>query len=177
MLLDGHVRLTILKATGQAESAKCLVATDDEGFTYNHKVNRLSADPGALHDPAGDQERRQRGADRRTLNVDVGQHPPEARSAGRDLPGGGGAAAGQAGDRRALRELRKVKPMRQIEMAELMSPADNYSVGYANCLVAATPADQLVDPDRGRVIPGALPRGFDPDRKRDGVGGPGISVA
>jgi hypothetical protein len=42
MLLDGHVRLMILKELG-ATSAWCLVAADDEGFTYNHKVNRLSA--------------------------------------------------------------------------------------------------------------------------------------
>src|SRR5207302_58922 len=42
LLLDGHLRLMILKELGAA-SAKCLVATDDEGFTYNHKVNRLSA--------------------------------------------------------------------------------------------------------------------------------------
>ena len=37
MLLDGHVRLMILKDLGQT-SAKCLISTDDEGFTYNHKV-------------------------------------------------------------------------------------------------------------------------------------------
>ena len=30
-----------LKVIG-ALSARCLIATDDEGFTYNHKVNRLS---------------------------------------------------------------------------------------------------------------------------------------
>lgn len=42
LLLDGHVRLMILKVIG-ATTAKCLISTDDEGFTYDHKVNRLSA--------------------------------------------------------------------------------------------------------------------------------------
>src|SRR5690606_33575047 len=42
MLLDGHIRLSILREVGW-ESCKCLIATDDEAFTYNHKVNRLSA--------------------------------------------------------------------------------------------------------------------------------------
>src|SRR5262245_3078009 len=42
MLLDGHVRLIILKVLG-IPTAKCLISDDDEGFTYNHKVNRLSA--------------------------------------------------------------------------------------------------------------------------------------
>jgi len=42
MLLDGHMRHLVLTTLGQG-SAKCLIAFDDEGFTYNHKVNRLSA--------------------------------------------------------------------------------------------------------------------------------------
>jgi hypothetical protein len=33
-----------VKTLGHA-TAKCLFALDDEGFTYNHKVNRLSAIP------------------------------------------------------------------------------------------------------------------------------------
>src|SRR5262249_30900391 len=42
ILLDGHVRLIVVKELGAA-AAKCLVSADDEGFTSNHKVNRLSA--------------------------------------------------------------------------------------------------------------------------------------
>lgn len=41
MLLDGHLRLEALKALG-AEQALCLVSTDDEGFTYNRHINRLT---------------------------------------------------------------------------------------------------------------------------------------
>ncbi|MDB5306091.1 MAG: hypothetical protein JWO38_293 [Gemmataceae bacterium] len=57
----------------------------------------------------------------------------------------------------ALRELRKVKPLRQIEIAELMCTADNYSVGYVKCLVATTATDHLVDPDRGKAARGLSP--------------------
>ena len=42
MLLDGHIRLDILRDMGE-KTIDCLIATDDEAFTYNHKVNRLSA--------------------------------------------------------------------------------------------------------------------------------------
>jgi hypothetical protein len=42
MLLDGHIRWAILQEFKQL-TAKCLIAKDDEGFTYNHKVSRLSA--------------------------------------------------------------------------------------------------------------------------------------
>src|SRR5207244_697276 len=56
-----------------------------------------------------------------------------------------------------LRELRKVKPMRQIEIGELMCAASNYSLGYARCLVAATPVENLTDADRGKEIRGLSP--------------------
>jgi hypothetical protein len=50
----------------------------------------------------------------------------------------------------ALRELRKVKPLRQIEIADLMCARNNFSAGYAKCQVAATTAELLVDGERGK---------------------------
>ena len=41
LLLDGHVRLQVLRDLGRTE-VLCLVSTDDEAYTYNHKVNRLA---------------------------------------------------------------------------------------------------------------------------------------
>jgi ParB-like chromosome segregation protein Spo0J len=41
LLLDGHARHAILSAAGETEIA-CLVANDDEAFTYNKRVNRLA---------------------------------------------------------------------------------------------------------------------------------------
>ena len=45
-----------------------------------------------------------------------------------------------------FRALRKMKPMRQIQAAELMIAANNYSVAYADAILAATEAGDLVDP-------------------------------
>ena len=42
LLLDGHIRLTALKDLGETQ-ALCLVANDDETYTYNNRVNRLSS--------------------------------------------------------------------------------------------------------------------------------------
>ena len=42
ILLDGHTRLVALKQLG-FDKAPCLVATDDESYTYNNRVNRLSS--------------------------------------------------------------------------------------------------------------------------------------
>jgi hypothetical protein len=40
-LLDGHLRLDILKARGETEVV-CLIALDDEAFTYNKRVSRIA---------------------------------------------------------------------------------------------------------------------------------------
>lgn len=42
LLLDGHLRLFALKALGET-AADCILANDDESFTYNARVNRLAA--------------------------------------------------------------------------------------------------------------------------------------
>src|SRR5580693_2904362 len=40
LLLDGHIRLEVLKQLGQTH-VRCLVATDDETYTYNKRLNRM----------------------------------------------------------------------------------------------------------------------------------------
>ena len=151
MLLDGHIRLEILKDLGH-EQTECLVAMDDEGFTYNHKVNRLSAiqEHFMIMKAIKNGVSEERIA--KTLDVDVANIRrkrdmldgicPEAVEMLRDKR----ATAG------ALREMRKVKPMRQIEMVELMNATQNFSVAYAKCLYAATPDDQLVESDKPKEI-------------------------
>src|ERR1700740_2696883 len=41
MLVDGHLRHATLMDLGNSE-APCLIADDDEAFTYNKRVNRLA---------------------------------------------------------------------------------------------------------------------------------------
>lgn len=41
LLLDGHIRLEVLKQTGETE-VRCLIATDDETYTYNRRINRMA---------------------------------------------------------------------------------------------------------------------------------------
>jgi hypothetical protein len=41
LLLDGHVRLEVLRQIGETH-ARCLIATDDETYTYNRRVNRMA---------------------------------------------------------------------------------------------------------------------------------------
>src|SRR5215831_20049838 len=41
LLLDGHLRLEALRELRQTH-APCIVSTDDEAYTYNRRVNRVS---------------------------------------------------------------------------------------------------------------------------------------
>ncbi len=42
ILLDGHIRHIALQTLGMSE-AICIIATEDEGCTYNNQINRISA--------------------------------------------------------------------------------------------------------------------------------------
>ena len=48
--------------------------------------------------------------------------------------------------------LRKMRPMRQIEVAELMAGAGNFSGSYAKALLAATRQTDLVHSDRPKKV-------------------------
>ena len=41
LLLDGHLRHAVLTDSGETV-ARCLIAHDDEAFTYNKRINRLA---------------------------------------------------------------------------------------------------------------------------------------
>ncbi|HEY6387427.1 MAG TPA: plasmid partitioning protein RepB C-terminal domain-containing protein [Candidatus Acidoferrum sp.] len=53
--------------------------------------------------------------------------------------------------------LRKMKPIRQIEMAELLNATGNFSVPYAKALFAATPPEMLVEPAKHKAVKGLSP--------------------
>jgi hypothetical protein len=58
---------------------------------------------------------------------------------------------------KAFSFIRKMKPMRQIEVAELLAAASNFSVPYIKALLAATHPDMLVDPDKSKIVEGLTP--------------------
>src|SRR5262249_2156985 len=57
----------------------------------------------------------------------------------------------------SLEVLRKMKPIRQMEAAELMTTAGNYSASYAKALLAATRQSDLVNADRPKRVGGLTP--------------------
>ena len=144
LLLEGHLRIEVLKELG-IEEVTCLVSLDDEAFTYNRQVNRL----------ATIQEHRmilkliKRGVPEKriaeTLDVNV-QHIRAKKDL---LRGICREAAELLKDKHcpinAFRTLRKMKPLRQVEAAELMIAMENYTIIYAKALLATTAPEQRVD--------------------------------
>lgn len=143
LLLDGHLRLQAIKDLGYPE-VPCLVATDDESFTYNNRVNRLSTIQEHLMI--------RRAVDRgistaklaKALCIDIAQIQKKNSL----LDGICAEVVELLKDRNFSTEvspsLRRMKPTRQIECAELMISANNLSVTYARALLAATPPEMLV---------------------------------
>jgi len=143
-LLDGHLRVEISKEQG-IKAVVCLVATDDEAFTYNKRVNRLAI----IQEHKMIMTAIQKGVPEerlaRALNVNISS----IRSRRRLLDGICPEAADLLRDKHVpintFHELRKLKPMRQIEAADLMVAMNRYTITYAKSLVAATPESQLVE--------------------------------
>jgi RepB plasmid partitioning protein/ParB/Sulfiredoxin domain len=156
MLLDGHVRLEALKQIGRTH-VRCLISTDDETYTYNRRVNQLA--PIQEHVmilkaiKGGVSEEKIAKA----LNVDVASIRQK-----RDLLKGICKEVAEILKTRhmspgAFSYLRKMNPVRQIEVAELLVAASNYSVPYIKALLAATPAEMLIDGEKNKAVDGLSP--------------------
>jgi len=57
LLLDGHLRIEVLRDLGESE-VECLVSTDDEAFTYNKRNQPPVPDPGTANDRQSDRAQR-----------------------------------------------------------------------------------------------------------------------
>lgn len=154
-ILDGHLRIKILRARGDLE-AVCLVALEDEAYTYNKRVSRIAIIQ--EHKMILNAVKRGVSEERlaRALNVDIGN----IRAKRNLLVGICPEAAELLRDKHitlnAFTELRRMKPIRQIEAAELMVAMNCYSTSYARSLVAATP-DNLIADGKRKVVRGLTP--------------------
>lgn len=156
-LLDGHLRLAILRTRGEIEVV-CLVAKDDEAFTYNKRISRITAvqEHRMIFNAIAKGASEERLA--RALNVNIA-HIRVKRNL---LAGICREVAELLRDRpvptAVFGQLRYLKPIRQIEVAQLMISMNLFSRGYAKSLVAATPADQFAEGRKPR------PRGLNQDQ-------------
>lgn len=157
LLLDGHVRIEVLKDLGR-EQVECLVSTDDEAFTYNKRISRI----------APIQEHRmilkaiERGVSEEKIAAALDLNPRSIQRKVKLLDGICPEAVAILKDKACtaavFTTLRKMIPLRQIEAAELMVNANNYSVAYISAILAGTPQAQLVEANKPKRINGVTPQ-------------------
>lgn len=151
LLLDGHIRVEVLKELGIA-TADCLIATDDEAYTYNKRISRLATVQEHYMILRAIERGVAEEAIARTLNVNIAQIRvkkgllngicPEAIELLKDhsVPTG------------TFGELRKMLAVRQVEAAQLMVAMNKFSVSYARSLVAATPRSLLIPAQQDKKV-------------------------
>jgi hypothetical protein len=128
LLLEGHIRLDILKSLGIPE-AKCLLSTDDEAYTYNRHVNYI---PGiAQHFMLLEALKNGLTEERIATALDISVESIRMK---RDMLNGICPEAVQVlidkpVSPHVLALLRKMKAIRQIEAAEHMVAGGTYSPG------------------------------------------------
>ena len=152
-LLDGHLRIEALRDINEKQ-VMCLVSTDDEAFTYNKHINRLST----IQEHKMIVRAVERGVSEekiaKALNVDVRSIILKRKM----LDGVCKEAVDLLKDKMVsggvFRILKKMKPMRQIECAELMNSMNVYTVPYAKALLAGTPTERLIETKKPRKIKG-----------------------
>jgi hypothetical protein len=156
LILDGHFRFEVLKQLGHTQ-VRCLISTDDESYTYNKRVSRIATvqEHTMILKAIKSGISEERIA--KVLSVDVASIRHK-----RDLLDGICKEAAEILKHKLISPnvfglIKKMKPMRQIEVAELLSSASNFSVPYTKALLAATRPELLVDPDKQKHVDGLSP--------------------
>ncbi|AVH44955.1 plasmid partitioning protein RepB C-terminal domain-containing protein [Agrobacterium tumefaciens] len=153
MLLDGHVRFTIALDRG-ATTIRCLISNDDEGFTYNKRVNRLATVQEhymlikALNSGVPEEKLA------KTFDLDISMIKRRRTLLDGICPEVIELLKDKSVNPVTFDVLRKMRPMRQIESAELMLTVHNWTSSYAKALLAATKQEDLAKPDRPKKIGG-----------------------
>lgn len=156
MLLDGHIRIEVLKDLG-IERVECLISTDDEAFTYNKRISRLAP----IQEHKMIRKAIERGVSEEKIALALDLNPRSIVRKAKLLDGICEEAVGILKDKpcatAVFEILRKMKAMRQIEAAELMMNANNYSPAYISAILAGTPQAQLVDTKKPKKMRGITP--------------------
>ena len=144
VLLDGHIRLEILKDLGFSE-IPCLLSSDDENYTYNKKINRLATIQEHFMirraiDQGVDEERLAS-----ALNIDIKSIRSKINLLNGICPEVIELLKDCELSPNVFSLLKKMKSVRQIECAELMTTLNNLTVPYAKALLMTTPPNMLVD--------------------------------
>ena len=147
ILLDGHIRFEILKELGYTQ-IPCLLSSDDENYTYNKKINRLATIQEHFMirraiDQGVNEERLAT-----ALNIDIKAIRTKMNLLNGICPEVIELLKNREISPNIFPLLRKMKPLRQIECAELMLSLNNITVPYAKALLMTTEPSMLKEPTK-----------------------------
>jgi hypothetical protein len=160
IMLDGHLRLEVCKDLGHTHVV-CLIATDDEAFTYNRHISRLAS----VQEHKMIMRAIERGVPEKTIAKALDIRMPTLRAKTQMLHGICNEAVDLLKDKQVpihtFGVLKKMTPLRQIQAAELMISMNIFTEGYAASLLASTPKEQLIDPEKPKKVKGLTERQMD----------------
>ncbi|EEA00042.1 RepB plasmid partition [Burkholderia sp. H160] len=141
-ILDGRLRIEALRRLGVNE-ATCLIATDDEAYTYNKHISRLTS----AQDARMIAKAIEHGVPRERIASVLGIEVKTVKRRATLLDGISDEAAALLADKACpattFKELKLMKPSRQMEAVELMCGQGNFTSAFARAIVAATPPERL----------------------------------
>jgi hypothetical protein len=141
-ILDGRLRVEALRRLGLTE-ALCLIATDDEAYTYNRHISRLTS----AQDARMIAKAIERGVPRERIALVLGIDVNTVKRRAGLMDGISHEAAALLADKpcpaTTFNTLKLMKPLRQLQAVELMCGQGNFTSAFARAIVAATPGEQL----------------------------------
>lgn len=149
ILVDGHLRFYALKELGNLEAA-CIVSTDDESYTYNARVSRLSP----IQEHSMIIRAIKNGVPPQRIANALNKNVKDVRASINILEGIAPEVVEMLKTRqicnKSIRMLKRVTPLRQIEMAEIMIATNNFGEGYVGALLHGTKSDMLAVPQKAK---------------------------
>lgn len=153
LIMDGHLRHAALKELGETD-ADCIIAKDDESYTYNSRVSRLA--PIQEHKMILKAVRNGVKPERIAAALRIPLKNVQASM--KLLDGIHDEAANLLKDKtispKAIRLLKQVSYLRQIEIAELLVSTNSFATGYVEAMVIGTKKEELANPNKPKTKEG-----------------------
>ena len=144
LLLDGHLRVLAFKELGLNE-VPCLFAKDDETYSYNHRINRLST----IQEHYMIRRAIDRGVSKerlaRAFNVNLSSINRRINLLSGICPEAIALLQDHQFTPDLTRILRNMKAARQVEAVELMVASNTITLAHVEALLKATPPEQRAD--------------------------------
>lgn len=152
-ILDGHLRLYALRELEQAD-ALCVISTDDERYTFDAQVNHIN--PIQRHKMIRQAVENGVKPERiaAALDIDVKKVLNEVKLLDGIHPDAVELLKDKPIYSKAIKVMRRVNPLRQLEMAESMCAVNNFTEAYALALLAGTRSEQMLNGRKPKELNG-----------------------